>query len=55
MNDNIGSPEQLTERDAEQTQMYQKLTKALADLREGVDATRRMVLERCRMRAGVFV
>ena len=55
VNDNIGSPEQLTERDAEQTQMYQKLTKALADLREGVDATRRMVLERCRMRAGVFV
>jgi hypothetical protein len=29
--------------------MHQKLTKALQDLREGVAATKRVLLERCKM------
>jgi hypothetical protein len=36
--------------DVQQAQMQQNLTRALADLREGVEATKRMVLERCKMR-----
>jgi hypothetical protein len=34
----------------EQAQMQQQLTKALEDLRGGVAATKRMLLERCKMR-----
>jgi len=34
----------------EQTEMEQLLTKALDDVREGVAATKRMLLERCEMR-----
>jgi hypothetical protein len=39
-----------TGADAQQAQMQQNLTKALANLREGVEATKRMVKERCKMR-----
>ena len=35
--------------DAQQAQMQQNLTRALADLREGVEATKRMVKERCKI------
>jgi hypothetical protein len=42
--------ERRTSVDAQQAQMQQNLAKALADLREGIEATKRMVLERCKMR-----
>ena len=42
----IDLPERPTGLDTQKAQM----TKALADLREGVEATQRMVLERCKMR-----
>jgi hypothetical protein len=32
--------------------MYEGLKKARADLREGIEATKRMVLERCKMQRG---
>ena len=32
--------------------MHQKLTKAMQDLREGIAATKRMLLERCKLREG---
>jgi hypothetical protein len=48
--DKIDLLERRTGVDAQQAQMQQNLTKALADLREGVEATKRMVLERCKMR-----
>jgi hypothetical protein len=35
---------------AQKAQMYDKSKQALRDLREGVEATRRMVLERCKVR-----
>ena len=44
--------ERRTGVDAQQAQMQQNLTRVLADLREGVEATKRMVKERCKMRAG---
>ena len=50
MAENIDLLERRTCVDAQQAQMQQNLTKALADLREGVEATKRMVLERCKMR-----
>ena len=40
----------LENRDPEQVQMLRKLTQALHDLREGIEATRRMLLERCKTR-----
>lgn len=46
--DNISALESLRERDPQQVQMHQKLTQALRDLREGIEATKRMVQERCR-------
>jgi hypothetical protein len=42
--------ERRTGVDAQQAQTQQNLTKALADLREGVEATKRMIMERCKMR-----
>ena len=49
--ENIDLLERLTHRDPEQVEAHQKLTKALVDLREGVAATKRAVIERCQMRA----
>jgi hypothetical protein len=49
---NINALERLSDRDPEQGQMHQKLTRALEDLRAGIEATRRMVQERCKMREG---
>jgi hypothetical protein len=46
--ENIVALERLNARNPEQVQMLQKLTQALNDLREGIAATRRMVLERCK-------
>ena len=37
-------------RAPEEVQTYETLRKARADLREGVEATKRMVLDRCKMR-----
>ena len=50
LSENIVALERLSNRDPEQVQMLQKLTQALQDLQEGIEATRRMVLERCKMR-----
>ncbi len=38
------------DRDPQEAQMEQKLTKALDDLRKGVTATERLLLERCKLR-----
>lgn len=53
LSENIVVLERLSARDPEQARMLQKLTQALHDLRQGIDAARRMVLGRCKMRAGV--
>ncbi len=55
MSENIAALERAGYLDPTRAQMHQKLTTALADLREGVAATRRTVLERCRMRQSVSV
>ena len=48
--DDIGSLERLTDPSPEQAQMHEKLKQALKELREGVEATKRMVQERCKTR-----
>ena len=55
LSENIVALERLTNRDPEQVQMLEKLTRALHDLREGIVATRRMLLERCKVREGAAV
>jgi hypothetical protein len=52
---NIDSLERLSDRGPEQVQMLLKLNQAREDLREGVEATKRMVRERCKMRERVSV
>ena len=47
--ENIDLLDRLTDQDSKEAQMHQKLTKALQDLREGVAATKRVLLERCKM------
>ena len=49
MTENIDLLDRLTDQDSKEAQMHQKLTKALQDLREGVAATKRVLLERCKM------
>jgi hypothetical protein len=46
---NIGALERLSDRAPEQAQMLEKLKRGLPDLREGIAATRRMVLARCKV------
>jgi hypothetical protein len=48
--DNIDLLERLSELDSQQAQMHEKLKNAVRDLREGVEATRRMALVRCKVR-----
>ena len=48
--DNINLLERLSNPDPRQAQMPDKLNQALRDLREGVEATRRLVQERCKVR-----
>ncbi len=55
LTENIDALEKLTAPDAQQSQIHQTLTKALGDLPEGVEATRRMVLDRCKIRERVNV
>jgi hypothetical protein len=52
LSENIVALERLSNRDPEQVQMLQKLTQALHDLPEGIDTTRRMLLERCKNAGG---
>ncbi len=54
LTENINVLERLSERNPEQVQMLQTLKQALADLREGVPATQRLMRERCKMRERVF-
>jgi hypothetical protein len=53
--ENIDVLERLSDRDPEQIQMHQKLKQGLRELKEGVEATKRMVLERCRVRESASV
>lgn len=53
LSENIVALESLSVRDPEQALMLQKLTQALHDLREGIEATKRVVLDQCKMREGV--
>jgi hypothetical protein len=55
LSENIVAMERRSDRDPEQVQMLQELTQALHDLREGIEATRCMVLERCKMREGAVL
>ena len=50
LSENIVALERLSNRNPEQVQMFRKSTQALHDLREGIEATRRMLLERCKTR-----
>ena len=47
--ENIDTLERLSYRDPQQVLMHKNFTQALHDLREGIAATRRMVLDRCKM------
>ncbi len=53
--ESIGSLERLDYRDPHQVQMLQTLTQARKELREGIESTKRLVQERCRVRDRVFV
>ncbi len=55
LSDNISLLEKLDYRDPQQVQMLKTLTRALKDLREGVEATKRLVRERCKVRDRVPV
>jgi hypothetical protein len=48
LSENIVALERLSNRNPAQVQMLQKLKKALQDLREGIEATKRMLLEQCK-------
>jgi hypothetical protein len=52
LTNNINALEGLSDPDPQQAQTHQKLTQALRDLQEGIEATRRMLLERCKVREG---
>jgi hypothetical protein len=51
----ISALERLDSRSQEQVQMLDKMKQAQRDLAEGIEATRRMVKDRCKMREGVPV
>jgi hypothetical protein len=55
LTENIRGLERLSDRDPKQVEMLDKLKRALGELREGVQATRRMILDRGKMRQGVLV
>ena len=55
LSENIVALERLSNRNPEQVKTLQKLTQALHDLREGIEATRRMGRKRCKMREGISV
>ena len=55
LSQNIFALERLSDRDPEQVQKLEQLKRGLKDLTEGVEATKRMVLERCKMRERVSV
>jgi hypothetical protein len=52
---NIDALERLSDPDPQQAQMHQKLMRALRDLQEGIEATRRMLQERCKVREKVSI
>lgn len=54
LSENIDALERLSDQNHQQIEMHRKLTQALRDLREGIEATRRMVMDRCRMRERVY-
>ena len=52
---NINALERLSDPDPQQAQMLQKVKMALRDLQEGIEATRRMLLVRCKVRENVSI
>jgi hypothetical protein len=50
LTENVDALEKLSDRNKKQVEMYETLRPALRDLPEGVEATMRMIQERCRMR-----
>jgi hypothetical protein len=50
LTENFDALERLTDPNPQDAQMHDTLKQALRDLRGGVEATRRMVLERCKVR-----
>jgi hypothetical protein len=55
LTESVDALERLSDRNQEQVEMLETLKRALLDLREGVEATRRMVQERCKAREHVSV
>jgi hypothetical protein len=55
MVDNIDLLERLSDPDPQRAQVRDKLKEALRDLREGVEATRRLAQERCKVRERLSV
>jgi hypothetical protein len=49
LSEDINALERLSERNLKQSEMLRQLKVALSDLQEGIEATRRMVLDRCDM------
>jgi hypothetical protein len=50
LTENVDALEKLSDRNQKQVEMHTTLRRALRDLPEGVEATRRMVQQRCRTR-----
>lgn len=55
LTNNINALERLSDPHPQQAQMLQKLKQALRDLQEGIEATRRMLLGRCKVRENVSI
>jgi hypothetical protein len=55
MNENVDALGRLSDRSQKQVEMHTTLRRALRDLPEGVEASRRMVQERCKVRERVSV
>jgi hypothetical protein len=55
LTNNINALERLSDPDPQQAQMLQRLKQALRDLQEGIEATRRMLQERCKVRENVSI
>jgi hypothetical protein len=55
LTESVDALERLSDRNQEQVEMHETLKRALRDLPEGIDATRRMVQQRCKARERALV
>ena len=55
LTNNINALEGLSDPDPQQAEMLQKLKQALLNLQEGIEATRRMLQGRCKVRENVSI